>query len=66
VSAAPRPAPDPLTAAFWDGCRDGAHLCIEATRQLRGGCGDRQVPGAEVAVWTNAVGPFAAAVLMTA
>lgn len=47
------------------GRRHGANFCIETLRQLRGQSGDRQVPGAEVAVWTNAVGPFAAAFLMT-
>jgi acetyl-CoA acetyltransferase len=48
------------------GRRHGANFCIEATRQLRGGqSGERQVEGAEVAVWTNAVGPFAAGAILT-
>jgi len=47
------------------GRRHGANFCIETIRQLRGECGDRQVPGAEVGVWANAVGPYSGAVLMT-
>jgi acetyl-CoA acetyltransferase len=47
------------------GRRHGANFCIEATRQLRGEAGARQVTDAEVAVWTNAVGPFSAAFLLT-
>ena len=48
------------------GRRHGANFCIEATRQLRGGeCGERQVDGAEVAVFTTAVGPFSAGAILT-
>jgi acetyl-CoA acetyltransferase len=47
------------------GRRHGANFCIEATRQLRGQSGERQVDDAEVAVWTNAVGPFAAGAILT-
>jgi acetyl-CoA acetyltransferase len=48
------------------GRRHGANFCIESIRQLRGECGSRQVPDAEVSVWVNAVGPFSGAMLMTA
>jgi acetyl-CoA acetyltransferase len=47
------------------GRRHGANFCIEATRQLRGEGGQRQVPNAEVSIFTNAVGPFSGAVLLT-
>ncbi|HEY3810294.1 MAG TPA: thiolase family protein [Acidimicrobiales bacterium] len=48
------------------GRRHGANFCIEAVRQLRGAAEDRQVPDAEVAIWSNAVGCFAGAVMLTA
>jgi acetyl-CoA acetyltransferase len=48
------------------GRRHGANFFIEVTRQLRGECADRQVPGARVGVAANAVGGFAACALMTA
>lgn len=47
------------------GRRHGANFCIEATRQLRGEAGARQVPDAENAVFSNAGGVFAGAVLLT-
>ncbi|MGD9793539.1 MAG: thiolase family protein [Acidimicrobiia bacterium] len=47
------------------GRRHGANFYIEVTRQLRGECGDRQIPGAEVGVVSNSVGGFAGCALLT-
>jgi acetyl-CoA acetyltransferase len=47
------------------GRRHGANFCIEAVHQLRGHAGRRQVEGAEVSVWANAVGMFGGAMLLT-
>jgi acetyl-CoA acetyltransferase len=48
------------------GRRHGANFCIEAVQQLRGECGERQVPNASVAVWSNAPASYGGAVLLTA
>jgi acetyl-CoA acetyltransferase len=49
------------------GRRHGANFCIESIRQLRGDeSGERQVPNARTALWSNAVGPFAGAMIMIA
>ena len=47
------------------GQHHGANFCIESVRQLRGDeSGNRQIPGAELALWTNAVGPYAGAMIL--
>lgn len=43
----------------------GINHVIEVTQQLRGASGARQTPGAEVGVATAAIGPSAAALLLT-
>ncbi len=48
------------------GRRHGANFFIEVTRQLRGECGDRQIPGVEVGAVSNSVGGFTACALLTA
>ena len=48
------------------GRRHGANFFIEVTRQLRGDCGERQVPDAQVGVVSNSVGGFTGCALMTA
>ncbi|HEY6532417.1 MAG TPA: hypothetical protein VIY72_08945, partial [Acidimicrobiales bacterium] len=46
------------------GRRHGASHCIEAVRQIRGECGERQVP-TDVSLYTVAHGPNCHAVLLT-
>jgi acetyl-CoA acetyltransferase len=48
------------------GRHHGSSHVIEAVQQLRGECGVRQVPGAEVSVYTVAHGPHCHAVLLGA
>ena len=49
-----------------EGRLHGLRHLAEATAQLRGECGERQVPGAQVAVVTNGHGPQCAALLLRA
>lgn len=48
------------------GRHHGASHVIEAVQQLRGECGERQVAGAEVSMYTVAHGPHCHAVLLSA
>ena len=48
-----------------EGRLHGLGFLTEATLQLRGQCGDRQVPDAEVAVVANGLGPQCGAMVLT-
>ncbi|MDT3443291.1 MULTISPECIES: hypothetical protein [unclassified Pseudofrankia] len=58
----PRPWPDDISRFYRDGAAAGRLML----QRLRGRCGQRQVPGAEVAVVTSGLYPQCGAMVLTA